>query len=239
VFWLGLNGALVEWYLNRKKGYKVSLEDQHLHRLIYSEKKNRLELFNDACMTKKKNTFLLLKFLQKRMAPNDAGVGQRPTRTHCEISNKSLEQKISISWVMGMKKHVSNKNDLEPKQNPAIQSNRGVFFRRRTLTRQSLCEFPATCPRSEQAVFVRDELGVFGHENLARGTQIEIFGLFQKELAVNARPYQTAIGIDVDFGHAEFRGGQIFVFVDALGTFFRALPPAALMRLTSSCGTLG
>ena len=72
---------------------------------------------------------------------------------------------------------------------------------------------------------VRDELGVFLDEDLARGTEIELAGIVAEELAVDAGPDQAAVGVDVDLGHAELGGGQIFVLVHAAGGRDRACRP--------------
>jgi len=41
--------------------------------------------------------------------------------------------------------------------------------------------------------------------------------MIAKELSMHARPDQTAIGINIDLRHAQFRGGQILVFIYTTG----------------------
>ncbi len=62
---------------------------------------------------------------------------------------------------------------------------------------------------------MRDELGVFVHERVARRAEIELARMIAEKFAVHARPDEAAVGVDVDLGHAELGGGQVFVFIDA------------------------
>ncbi len=66
-------------------------------------------------------------------------------------------------------------------------------------------------------ILAGNELGVFGHEDLAHRAQIEAFGVIPEILAVHARPYQAAIGIDVDLGHAQFGGALELGIIHTLG----------------------
>jgi len=68
---------------------------------------------------------------------------------------------------------------------------------------------------AEEVVSRGDELRILGHEELARGAEVELLGIIAEELAVDARPDEAAIRIDVDFCDAEFGGGQVFVGVYA------------------------
>lgn len=84
---------------------------------------------------------------------------------------------------------------------------------------------------------MRDEIRVFLNENLAGRPEVELLRMIAEKFAMHARPNKPAVGVDVDLGHAEFRRRQVFVLVypRADGSSF---PPAALMRSTSSIGTL-
>ncbi len=70
---------------------------------------------------------------------------------------------------------------------------------------------------AEHGVFMDDILGVFGHEDLARRPQIEVFGMGLELLAVDPAPDEAAVGIDIDLADAELGGLEELVFVDALG----------------------
>src|SRR5579862_478097 len=69
--------------------------------------------------------------------------------------------------------------------------------------------------RAELAVFVRDELGVFIHEDFARRAEIELRRLVAEEFAVDARPDEASVRVDVDLRDAELGGGQVLVLVHA------------------------
>ena len=90
---------------------------------------------------------------------------------------------------------------------------------------------------AELLVLVRDKIRVLLHENLPRRPEIELRGLIPEKFAMDPRPDQAAIGVDVDFGHAELGGRQIFFFVDAARGRIE-LAASSIDSLTSSIGTL-
>src|ERR1700730_5716715 len=67
--------------------------------------------------------------------------------------------------------------------------------------------------RAELFVFARDEVGVLFYENFSGWAKIELFGMIAEEFAVHAYPDKPSIRVDVDLGHAEFRRGQVFLFI--------------------------
>src|SRR6267378_519869 len=69
--------------------------------------------------------------------------------------------------------------------------------------------------RTEFLVFVRDEVGILLNESFSRRPKIELFGMIAEEFAMDACPHQAPISVDVYFGYAEFRRGQVFFFVHA------------------------
>ena len=73
--------------------------------------------------------------------------------------------------------------------------------------------------RSQKFVTTGDELGIFRHKHLARGTQIEIGRIVRELLAVNATPNQSAIGVDVDLADTPLGRRQVLLGVDAFGAF--------------------
>jgi len=74
---------------------------------------------------------------------------------------------------------------------------------------------------AEEFGAARDELGVFGHEDLAGGAQVEVLGLVEEELAVDAGPHQAAVGVDVDFADTEFSCGQVLMLINTLRALFQ------------------
>src|SRR5215213_1760972 len=68
---------------------------------------------------------------------------------------------------------------------------------------------------AEFLVFVRDKLCVLILECFSRRSEIEFGRLVPKEFAVNARPDEAAIGVDIHFGNAKARGWQVFLLVHA------------------------
>ena len=86
------------------------------------------------------------------------------------------------------------------------------------LTVDDLADFVELAGGTEFDVLGSDEVGIFGHEDLADGAEVEGFRMIAEVFAVDAGPDQTAISVDVDLGHAEFRGLQELVVVNTLGT---------------------
>ena len=76
---------------------------------------------------------------------------------------------------------------------------------------------------TELLVLGRDELGVFTHEDLAGIAQVELLREITEELAVDTRPHQPPVGVDVDLGDAQLRRAPELIIVHAL----RAGQPAA------------
>ena len=68
---------------------------------------------------------------------------------------------------------------------------------------------------AEEHVFIGDELGVFVHEDLPDRAQVEVFRVIAEVFAMDAGPDEAAVGIDIDFGDAELRGGEELGRVDA------------------------
>ena len=59
---------------------------------------------------------------------------------------------------------------------------------------------------TEKDILLGDELGVLGHKDLAGVAQVELLGMVAEELAVDAAPDETAVGVDIDLGDTEFGG---------------------------------
>src|SRR5581483_879207 len=70
---------------------------------------------------------------------------------------------------------------------------------------------------AEQLVAAGDELGVFLHENLPGGAEIELCRLVAEKFAMNAGPDEAAFGVDIDLSHAARGGGKVLVDVHAHG----------------------
>src|SRR5688572_12584397 len=81
-----------------------------------------------------------------------------------------------------------------------------------------------TCPdrvelpgRTELLILVRDEFRVFLDEDFTWRTKIEFRGVIPEIFAMDARPDETAIGIDVHFGDAELGGWKVLFLVHPAG----------------------
>lgn len=70
---------------------------------------------------------------------------------------------------------------------------------------------------AEEAIFLIDEVCVFGHKDFTGASEVEFFGVVAEELAMDAAPDEAAIGIDIDFGDAELGGGEELGCVHAFG----------------------
>jgi hypothetical protein len=68
-------------------------------------------------------------------------------------------------------------------------------------------------------IFARDELGIFSHEDFSRWAQVKIFWVLEEIFAVDARPYQAPIGIDIDLGYTQLGCMLELVCVHTLCTF--------------------
>ena len=66
-------------------------------------------------------------------------------------------------------------------------------------------------------ILVGNEVGIFLHEDFAGFTQVEDLGVVAEHLAVDTGPDQPAVGVDVDFGHAQRNSVFELVGVYALG----------------------
>src|SRR5258708_5545361 len=97
----------------------------------------------------------------------------------------------------------------------SCQARRGNPPRTTSLLAERLPEIVELVGGAEEHVAARDELRVFLDEDLARRAEVEFARLVAEEFAVHARPDEAAVGVDVHLRHAELRGGEIFVRVDA------------------------
>ena len=79
-------------------------------------------------------------------------------------------------------------------------------------------DFVEVTGAAELDVLRGDEVGIFGHEDLTDRAEVKSFRMIAEVFTMDAGPDQTAVSIDVDLGHAEFRGGQELVGIDAAGT---------------------
>ena len=52
--------------------------------------------------------------------------------------------------------------------------------------------------RAEEFITAGDKFGVFLHKDLADRAEVEHFGVIAEELAVDARPHESPIGVNVD-----------------------------------------
>src|SRR5207244_8095511 len=64
-------------------------------------------------------------------------------------------------------------------------------------------------------VFVLAKVGILLDESFSRRPKIELLGMIAEEFAIDPSPNEAAVSVDVHFGHAEFRGGQILFFIHA------------------------
>ncbi len=62
-----------------------------------------------------------------------------------------------------------------------------------------------------------NEIRVFLDEDFTRRAEIELGGMIAKIFPVDSGPDEAAISIDIDLGHAQFRGRKIFLFVHTPG----------------------
>lgn len=95
---------------------------------------------------------------------------------------------------------------------------------RRALLFQTGADRIKLASRTELFVFVRYEIDVLLNKDLPRRPEIELFGLIAEVFAMNARPDEPAIGVDVHFGDAEPGGRQIFFFIHAARRWIEFAP---------------
>ena len=74
---------------------------------------------------------------------------------------------------------------------------------RRALLFQPGADRIKLASRTELFVFVCYEIGVLLSKDLPRRPEIELFGLIAEVFAMNARPDEPAIGVDVHFSEAQ------------------------------------
>src|SRR5687767_15121508 len=63
--------------------------------------------------------------------------------------------------------------------------------------------------------------GVLAHEELPRPTEVELSRLVLKVLAVDSRPDQPAVCVDVDLADTEPRRRQVLLRINAFGAFLQ------------------
>ena len=93
---------------------------------------------------------------------------------------------------------------------------------------------------AQEHIAAGNELRVFGDEDLSGWAEIELLGVGLEELAMNAGPDQTAIGVDIDLGDAFLGSGEILVHVDAhrTGDFTASSVDASHFVLRDRRGTV-
>src|ERR1043166_10329488 len=67
------------------------------------------------------------------------------------------------------------------------------------------------------AVLVRDKLCVLLDKDFPRRAKIKLGRMVTKVFPMHTSPDETAIGIDVHLGYAQFRGWEVFLLVHAPG----------------------